>query len=324
MEDWRGDAQGREEGRTAETRGKEHATGGRHGKDGFAPARKFSMKGGAMEEKKGKWTRGKVLAVVLPLCAVVIGLAAALVLILTGGESGETSKPEEKLVQDYEKVKEEADAALDEMEDLQSEEVVSDPEAYEQELQEALQAFESLMEDLDEAAEAAVEVAEEYEELYSYIYEYYDYLYRLTEEAVDQIEYLLSLAPSLQQMEQVDELLKRMENLPRGSQWDQLLKQVSTRSQNALEELENLQAQAAPGGAGMEELSQLTQQADAVLEQLVSSAQEGQAGLKSLADQLASTLAEIEQQAASAVSSAVSAFSSTLSQMEQAIQSLIP
>lgn len=131
------------------------------------------------------------------------------------GSSEETSH--EEVTQTYEQVKQQADNAVEEMEDHSMEEAVSDPETYEQELQEAEEAFNELYQDLEEASEYLLELGEEYAELYDYIWDYYEYLYGLTEEAVEEIDYLLSIVPSLEQVQELENLLLRLESLPRDN-----------------------------------------------------------------------------------------------------------
>jgi len=175
--------------------------------------------------KEKTWTTGKILAVVIPVCVVIIAVTVTLVLVLGNSGNGDEeageggTAAEEKIVETYEQIKQEADAAVAEMEDLEAQEAASDPDAYEQELEEALTAYEQLIADLDEAANAAIEVSEDYEELYAYIYEYYDYVYDLTEQAVGEIEYLLNLVPTMQGVEQMENLLERLENLPTAGQY---------------------------------------------------------------------------------------------------------
>ena len=102
------------------------------------------------------------------------------------------------------------------MEDLECEEALSDSDVYQQELEEAEAEFEELALLLEEALVYAIEVTEDYEELYrdyaelyAYIYEYYAYLEELTYEALSQIDYLMTLLPSLEEIEQLQEMVQQ-------------------------------------------------------------------------------------------------------------------
>ncbi|MEW6554620.1 MAG: hypothetical protein AB1384_10075 [Actinomycetota bacterium] len=175
--------------------------------------------------KERTWTTGRILAVVIPVCVAVIATVVTLALVLGDGGgkeeasgdtagAGEMTDAEEEMIETYEEIKQDADAAVAEMEDLESQEAASDPDAYEQELEEALTAYDQLLADLDEAANAAIEVSEDYEELYAYINDYYEYLYGLTEQAVSEMENLLALVPTMQELEQAEGPVERLENLP--------------------------------------------------------------------------------------------------------------
>ena len=148
--------------------------------------------------KRSIW---KVLAVVVSVVVVTAAVAAVAVLLLRGGDSGTS---EEEMVQQYEEIKQEADAAVKEMEALTSAEAQSDAEVYEPSVNEVVQTMEALessveqaTEDVSAAAEETSEVAQEYEQLLVEIEAYYTYLEGLTTQAVAQLESLKSLVPSL-------------------------------------------------------------------------------------------------------------------------------
>jgi len=276
------------------------------------------------------WTKGKILALVIPICLVVIAAAVTLAVVLGGGGGGEDkagvseTTGEEEMIETYEEIAQEAETAMDEMEDLESVEAASDPEVYEQELEEALTVYNQLLADLEEAASIAVEVCEDYEELYAYIYEYYDYLYELSEQAVGEIEYLLSLVPTMQEIEQVEALVDRLEQLPAAGQYGEMSAQLGQAVQEALS---NLESTAAPDsmssyGSGVDALAQ---QLDALAQQMGQALASGDnAAFSSLADQMNAAIASAQQQFSSTVSSLVSGYTSLLSQLEASIELLIP
>ncbi|MBN2026399.1 MAG: hypothetical protein JW854_06555 [Actinobacteria bacterium] len=283
------------------------------------------------EKKRGTgWTKGKILALVIPICLVVITAAVTLTVTLGGGGGGDDkaaaseTMSEEEMIEYYEEIKQEAETALDEMEDLESVEAASDPEVYEQELEEALTVYNQLLADLGEAANAVVEVCEDYEELYAYIFEYYDYLYELSEQAVCEIEYLLTLLPTVQEIEQVKNLVDRLEQLPAAGQYGELSAQLGQAVQDVLA---NLEGTAAPDslssyGSGMDALAR---QLDALSQQMGQALASGdKAALASLADQIDASIASAEQQFSSTVSSLVSGYTSLISQLEAGISSAMP
>ena len=282
-------------------------------------------------ESGGKgWTRGRILAVVIPACVVIVAVAVILVVVLGGDDTSNDaagpgeSASEEEMIETYEEVKEQADAAAAEMEDLSSEEATSDPEVYEQELEEALAAYEELALLVEEAANMAIEVSEDYAELYAYIFEYYDYLFTLTEEAVGEIEYLMSLLPALEDIQQMQDIVERLENLPAGGQFGELSSQLTQFSQKALDKLEGIQVPEEMGAYGSA-MESLTQELDSLTQQMAQSLQAGNsAGFASLADEMEAAITQTQQQLSSTVSSLASGYASMLSQLEAAIQSALP
>ena len=97
-----------------------------------------------MGERDGtRWTTAKILALLIPVFLVVMAVAGTLVLALGKGDAGENeagegdTASEEEVLEAYEEIRKQTEAAMAEMEDLESEEAVSDPAVYEQELVEA-------------------------------------------------------------------------------------------------------------------------------------------------------------------------------------------
>ena len=281
-----------------------------------------------MEKESGTgWTKGKMLALVIPICLALAAVAVTMTLALGGGEEPDESGGtvnEEEMVEAYEEIKEEAEAALGEMEDIASDEAATDPEVYEQELEEAMTLYKQLLADLEDAAEAVVEVSDEYEELYAYIYEYYDYLYDITGQALDELEYLLSLVPTMQELQQLDGLLDKMEKLPAGGRNADLGDQVDQAVQKAVSNLEKATAPEALSPYDSE-MQSLAQQLDSLAGQI----KQGLAGgsgenPSSLADQMSAAVTATQQQLSATVDSLVSGYTSLLSQLEASVESLIP
>ena len=278
-----------------------------------------------MEERNAKgWTTGKILAVVIPICIVVIAAAVTLFLVLGQNDPGEEKAGEEEMIETYEEIKQEADTAIAEMEDLESEEATSDPEIYEQQLEEALTVYGQLMADLEEATNAAVEVSEDYEELYTYIYEYYDYLYDLTEQAAGEIEYLLSLVPTLEEIQQMEQLVERLEQLPATGQYGELSTQLDQAVQKALSNLEGVTVPDTMSsyGSGVESLAR---QLDSMVQQMSQALASGnKTAFSSLADQMSAAISQTQQQLTSTMNSLVSGYTSIFTQLEASIQSALP
>jgi hypothetical protein len=280
-------------------------------------------------EGKG-WSTGKILAVVIPICLVVVAVAVTLILVLgkddteekKGGEEGTIT--EEEMIDTYEQIKQDAEAAVSQMEDLESGEATSDPAAYEQQLEEAQAAFELLYADLDEFASLAVEVTEGYEELNAYIYDYYEYLYELTGQAINEIEYLMSLVPTFEDLQQFEEIIGRLENLPAGGQFGELSSQLSQKAQQALSGLEGKQIPEGMSGYGVE-LDSLTTELNSLAQQMSQALSSGNAAaFSSYADQAGAAITQAQQQLSSSINSLVSGYASMLSQLEAAIQSALP
>ncbi len=110
------------------------------------------------------------------------------------------------------------------MQDLESQQAAEDAAAYEQELDEAYAAMDQLYQDLDEAARATEnaagqvsETSEDYEALYHEMLAYYDYLEGMYGQAMAQIQYLQSVAPTLEELQQLENLVEKLDKLPAKS-----------------------------------------------------------------------------------------------------------
>ncbi len=282
-----------------------------------------------VSERQGGWTAKKTLAVVIPVCMAIAAVAVALVLTLGGkDDSGGTEKKdtasEEMMLETYEQIKQEAEKAVSEMDDLESEEAASDPDVYAQELEEAEAAYEQLYNDLEEATSYAVEVTEEYAELYEYIYEYYDYLYDMTEQATQEIDYLLSLVPTMEEIEQMQQQAERLKNLPAGGKYQEILAQLQRNAQKALSSLEGKQP---PSGLGVygEEMNELAEELESISQQMAKSLASGdKAAYGAQLEEMSAAIAQAQQQLMAGVDSLVSGYASMLSQLEASIQSALP
>lgn len=280
------------------------------------------------KEKSRRWTKGRILAVALPVCLAVV--AAAVILPLTLGKKDEAKDETaggeaagyEDILAAYEEISQEAEAATAEMEDLESEEAVSDPEAYEQELEEALTAYEELYEDTDEALQELDELAteydevyQEYEELYEYINDYYAELLSYANEALSQVEYLQSMLPTLDELQQLESLAERLANLPASGQAGALSSQMAEKLGAVLTQLENpdIADEMATYGSWLQPLAQ---ELKSLSQQL------SQGSASAMAEQLLGAVAQAEQELSAAINALVSGYTSALSQLEAAIQSV--
>ncbi len=279
--------------------------------------------------KREGWTAKKTLAVMVPACAVTAALAVTLVLVLGGRDGGqenaaEVTSGEEEMLDSYEQIKQEAEAAVSEMQDLESEEATSDPDVCARELEEAREAWEQLYADLEEATSYAIEVTGEYAELYEYIYDYYDYLYDLTEEAVQQIDYLLSLVPTMEEIEQIRQQAEHLKNLPSGGKYEEIMEQIQRNARKVLSSLENKQPPPGTDAYGRE-MSDLARELESVSRQMADSLASGNRdAYNSQLEQMNGAIAQARQQLAASIDSLVAGYASMLSQLEASVQSALP
>ena len=77
-------------------------------------------------------------------------------------------------------------------------------------------------------------MTEEYAELYGYTYDYFDYLYEMTERAAGEIDYLLSLVPTMEEIEQIQQQAERLRGLPANGSHEEALAQLQRNTQKAL------------------------------------------------------------------------------------------
>src|SRR4030042_1543372 len=200
-----------------------------------------------MSSGNGKrWTTGKMLAIVIPICVVVAAVAVTLVLVLGKNDQNQNSQAasNEEILQAYEDISKQAQEAMASMQQLESQDPTSDPQVYEEQVLETQTEFEELTILVEEAANSVIEVSEdyaelyaEYEELYNYIVDYYAYVDQFTQEAISQLQYLESIVPTLEEMQQLEELTNRLKNLPATGQSGELASKLSQRSQKALAHL---------------------------------------------------------------------------------------
>jgi chromosome segregation ATPase len=289
-----------------------------------------------MGKHSGKgWTTGKILALVIPICLVVAGVAVALILVLGKSNSdksgGEETAANEEIVDTYDEISRQAEEAVAQMKDLESQEAASDPQAYEQEMEEAESAFEELAAVSEEAANTIIEVSEdygelypEYEDLYTYISDYYAYLEQLTGQAVSQIDYLQSLLPTLEEIQQMEALVGRLENMPATGQFGELSHQLTERAQKALSELEGTQAPESLNTYGSD-MESLAKELDSLTQQMSQALSSGnKPAFSSLAAQMNAAVSQADHQLSATISSLLSGYMSTLSQLEASVQSALP
>jgi len=298
-----------------------------------------------MSSKGGQgWSRGKILAVVIPLCVVIIGGVVALVLVLGRSDSGKapdggSEVSREELIRTYEELNREAEEAIAELERVAAEAVLSEDAAsepgtsattYEQELEQLNATFSELEQEVADASAAVVdasgevsETANEYQELCDELTAYYEYLEQLAAQAVSQVEYLQSVAPCLEDIEQYRELVNRLAGATPVVQRE-LSDQLTSRSQAAMSRLGGVTAPASMQGlsAGMNELSG---QMDAYAKQVSSALASGNAAaLNTLSNEIGSALAQTQQQLVSELNATFKGFSSQLASAGQKVNAAIP
>lgn len=296
------------------------------------------------KERSGRWSAGKVLAVVIPICLVVAAVAVTLVLVLgktKTAENGSSSAPsQEGIVKTYDELNKQAEAAVAELEKLASQEALAaasstSPEptatsltAYQQELAALNQTFAQLAADVSEAA-AAVEqaaasvetassavttTAQEYQQLYAQISAYYAYLEQLTNQAVSQLQYLQSTVPALQDIQQVQTLVQGMSNTPPlPARRAELQSQLSARAQGVLSRLQTNQPPQTMGQYGTT-LQSLAGQVNGIAQQAGQALASGnKASIDALAEQMNAAVDQAERQLSADLGSAFSGYSSQLS-----------
>jgi chromosome segregation ATPase len=272
----------------------------------------------------GGWSTGKILAVVIPICVVVAAVTITLVLVLGGSDSSH-----EEILETYQKIDQEAQEALKEVEQAQAAPTTS--ETYQEDLQLAYDEVEALLTEMgeaitavEEAATSVDETAQQYMELYQEIESYYAYLEGLVNEALSQIEYLQSIAPALEDLEEFTTLVQRIENAPAILQKRELSSRLNGEAQAMLGDLQGKTAPESLSGFS-QDMQSLADSVDSTARQMTQTLQSGNGETFSAqASQLNSSISQVQQQLTADLSAAISNMSTGLSQKAQSVDSLMP
>lgn len=181
----------------------------------------------AKKESGSGWSTGKILAVVIPVCLVVAAVAVTLILVLGKGKGTSTTvttptgktPTQEEVIASYDVIKQEADAAVKHLQELESQEAMADYTAYQQEGQ-ANAEIAQLATDVEAASVAA------------------------TQAAAEQVQYIQSTLPTLQEVDQMKSNVAEIQQAPTGARQRQLAAGLSTRATGIASRLSG--AKAAP------------------------------------------------------------------------------
>lgn len=181
----------------------------------------------ARKESGSGWSTGKILAVVIPVCLVVAAVAVTLILVLGKGKGTSTTvttptgktPTQEEVIASYDAIKQEADAAVKQLQELESQEAMADYTAYQQEGQ-ANAEIAQLATDVEAASVAA------------------------TQAAAEQVQYIQSTLPTLQEVDQMKSNVAEIQQAPTGARQRQLAAGLSTRATGITSRLSG--AKAAP------------------------------------------------------------------------------
>lgn len=293
----------------------------------------------AVENGSG-WSARKILAVVIPVCVLVIAVTVIGVLVLGNGDSeksGPTGKPatEEEIAGQYEQIKTDADAAVKQLEQLETQQTQQDAAAYQQQIEqagaemaqlekdtaEALAAAGQASTEVSSAAGTATEVALEYEAFLKELEAYYAYVEGLTQQAVTQVEYLKSVAPTMQDVQQWQHLATRLGEAPTPALQRQLSGQLTGRAQQALSSHQSLTTTAPDSLKGYgDSVQALTGQLGGISEQMSRALASGnKASFDALSNQMTAALDQAQLQLAGAFDSFSSGLSSAASKVDAAM-----
>jgi chromosome segregation ATPase len=293
------------------------------------------------------WSTGKVLAVVIPVCVVVAAVAVTLILVLGGGNKSTTSSTtptakaptEEEVVNTYDDIKKEADTALQQIAALESQQAMADAAAYQAAVEQAGATITDLATDV-ESASAAVEAAsgevsqaagevtetqQQYQQLLTETQAYYDYVAQLSKQASEQVQYIKSTVPTLQQVDQMASAVTGVQQAPTpvqrrtlGAQLISRASGISTRARSAKTAPESLSQYSASLQALGGQVSGYAQQMTQAL------AAGNNASFDQLAGQMNSSIQGTLQQLSGGISTTVNSFNSQLASLGQKVESAIP
>jgi len=146
----------------------------------------------------------------------------------------------------------------------------------------------------------------------------------LTEQAVGEIEYLMTLLPTIEEFQQMEEIVGRLANLPAAGQYGELNSPLNQALQKAASGLEGSDAPDTMS-AYSGEMAALSQELDSTAQQMSQALTSGnKAAFASLADQMSVAIGQTQQQLAMTMSSLVSGYNAVLSELEASIESVMP
>ncbi len=280
---------------------------------------------------KKKWA-----CVIAAVLAVAVGASVAILLMTKGGGGGggNANVPEdvEKMIRQYQEMKELAEQAFNEMQDLESEQAVEDAQTYAKEVEEAYEDIETLYSELDEVAketEAAVDEMsgyyEEYEALYNEMLSFYMQLEKMCEQALGQLAYLDSLVPLLTDMQQLESLAGKVLKAPDAARQGEVVKEIMERS-GGMAGHSKATMPVPQAMAGFQEgiqgySSEIQSIARQMMEVLASGNRQAAAGM---IEQLSSSISGMQSQLTAAVDSCLSEILSQLNGISAGVESLLP
>ncbi len=276
-----------------------------------------------------KWSRGKVLAVVIPLVLVLAGGSAAVILILSRDKKESGSQDE--ITQDYQDISTQNDALMAELQALETQQAMQSA-GYEQELADANDSLDQMEADVSEAAaqveQAAADVSEtnaEYQALYDSLLAYYAYLEQMLAQAEAQVQYLQAVAPTLSDMQQLQALSDRMSKLPPGAaQQNELMNQLSGTIAAMAGRASTAEPPASLAQSG-EAVQSLTGELQSLAGQMAGALAAGNPqSLDALAGQIGNAISGVQAQLANQINGLLSSFISQLDSMQEQITTLLP
>jgi len=289
---------------------------------------------------------GKILAVVIPICVVVVTVAVTLILVL--GKGSGTSKgttpsaqvpTEEQVADTYDQIKQETNAAVKEITDLTSQQAMEDATAYQQEVQQADESLTQLASDVSsasasveaaasEVSTAATEVTQtqqEYQAFLTEIESYYAYVEDLTRQAVEQVAYVKSALPTLQQVDQLQAGATELAGSPAPARQRQLTSLLSSRASGLAAQLKSLKTAPASLSQFGVSLQSLTGQLGSLSQQMSQALASGNAAaFNSLSQQMNASVSGTLGQLSSGLQSSINGFSSQLGTLSQKVDASIP
>ncbi len=281
-------------------------------------------------------SRAKILIFTIPVILLVIALIVALVVQpwKKEGTPGETAYNNEYLLKEYEDIKNSVDELTKEMADLESQQAITDPQTYAQEVEEMDAALEDLLNDVETASNAVIEAAEdvsnvsaEYAALYDELIAYYNYVEQMLVQAVLQIDYLKQIAPEFSKIHQLQQLVDRISKLP-GVINTQQQRENSQQLNSLMEKIHSgVKAIHAPDSmkAYNEIYNSMTSQLNTIVQQIIASLNSGNShNVNSLASQLNSVISSTFAKLDSQLDSMINSINAALSSLESAVSSPLP